>query len=107
MLRLALFLILPLAAAVLLILSPMWNPRLSATQQERAMAIRMTLFTWIMGAVLAVALILLPNKHRVLMLVPVFITAVVIGRVWKRARVRARAEREQQAVDLERMKRVN
>jgi hypothetical protein len=88
------------------VLAPLWDARRSKSQQERAIGFRLTMFTWIIGLLLLLALFIVPNKQRVLMFVPIFMTAVVIGRVWQKARLRARREREQ-AVDLERMKRVN
>jgi hypothetical protein len=106
MLRLALFLLLPLVITGLVVFAPLWNRGLAPSQQERAVAIRMTLFTWVIGAVLAFALLLLPNKQRVLMLVPVFVTAVMVGKLWKRARLRARQQSENPADPLDRMKRV-
>lgn len=86
------------------LLMPLWDSRKTRSEQERAVAIRMTIFAWIVGLVLVGALILLPNKSRVLMLVPVFVTAVVVGKTWRKAKLRARREAE---VDLERMKRAN
>lgn len=106
MLRLALFLLLPLVIAGLVVFAPLWNGALAPSQQERAITIRMTLFTWLIGAVLAFALLLLPNKQRVLMLVPVFVTAVMLGKLWKRARLRARRHTESPPDPLARMKRV-
>ena len=106
MLRLALFLLLPLVITGLVVFAPLWNGGLAPSQQERAVTIRMTLFTWIIGAVLAFALLLLPNKQRVLMLVPVFVTAVMVGKLWKRARLRAREQGGKPVDPLERMKRV-
>lgn len=106
MLKLAVFLIVPVVVTALLVIAPLWNGALSPSQQERAIGIRMTLFTWVMAALLGAALILLPNKSRVLMLVPVFVTAVVLGKIWRRARLRAREEAERPATDIEHMKRV-
>jgi hypothetical protein len=106
MLRLAIFLLLPLVITGLVVFAPLWNGALAPSQQERAITIRMTLFTWIIGAVLAFALLLLPNKQRVLMLVPVFVAAMMLGKLWKRARLRARQQTANPGDPLDRMKRV-
>ena len=93
-----------LAIVLATVLAPLLDARRSRTGQERAVSFRLTMFTWLIGLLLAGALLLVPNKQRVLMFVPIFMIAVVIGKVWRRARLRARRERE---VDLDRMKRVN
>jgi hypothetical protein len=98
----ALFLLLLLAATVLGIILPLFDQRRAPSARERAVAMRLTLFSWLMGLLLAGGLVLLPNKSRVLMLAPIFAIAVITGRVWKNARRRARL-----AVDIERMKRLN
>jgi quinol-cytochrome oxidoreductase complex cytochrome b subunit len=102
--RFLLFLLLPVVLVGLGLFAPMLDARRTRSEQERAVALRMTLFAWLIGLLLLGALILLPNKQRVLMLVPVFVTAVFLGRLWRRVRLRARRDAE---VDLERMKRVN
>lgn len=96
------FILIFLAAVGFGILAPFLDARRSRSQQERSVALRLTLFCWLLGLLLAGALIFLPNKSRVLMLAPVFFLAVITGRVWKNARRRARLD-----VDIERMKRVN
>ena len=106
MFRALLFLLMPMALVTVGVLAPLWDVRRSPSEKERAVTIRLAIFTWMLGLMLALALVLLPNKQRALMLVPIFVTAVVVGRVWRRARRRAQREREE-AVDLEHMKRVN
>ncbi len=72
--------------------------------EERAVAWRMSAFAWMMGLFFITALVFLPNKLRVLMLAPMLLAAVGIGKVWQQARVRARRAA---ALDFERMKRVH
>jgi uncharacterized membrane protein len=103
--RILFFMLLPLVLIGLVVVAPLFDAARSASERERAMTIRMTLFTWLLGGVLLLGLVLLPNKQRVLMMVPAFVIATVIGRVWKRARERLRRERE--APNLDRMKRLN
>jgi hypothetical protein len=55
--------------------------------------------------VLLLGLVLLPNKQRVLMLIPAFFISVVVGKVWKAARRRLR--REGDRPDIDHMKRLN
>ena len=78
----------------------------SSTPQEKALAIRGAAVFWLLGFVFLAALIFLPNKARVLMMLPAFFVAVSLGKAWRNARERLRRE-EQARVDLERMKRVN
>ena len=99
------FLFLPLIVLVALAASlfgPLFDPRRTKSQQERSVSIRLTLFSWMLGALLILALIFSPNKVRVLMMAPVLVVAIGIGRVWKSARERARLAEK---VNLEEMKR--
>jgi hypothetical protein len=97
--------LLPLVLIGLVVAAPFFDAARSADERERAVTIRMTIFTWLLGAVLVLGLVLVPNKQRVLMMVPAFFIATVVGRIWKRARARLRRERE--APNIERMKRLN
>jgi L-asparagine transporter-like permease len=78
----------------------------SRTPQERAFVIRATAICWLVGFLFVLALIFLPNKGRVVMMLPAFFIAVALGKAWRNTRERLRRE-EQQRVDFERMKRVN
>ena len=80
--------------------------RRSVTPEERGMAIRVSAFAWLAGFLFLMAFIFLPNKQRIIMLLPGFIFAVAFARFWRDKRARLRRERDERA-DLERMKRVN
>jgi hypothetical protein len=58
------------------------------------------------GFLLLLAFVFLPNKQRVLMLLPVFFAAVTLAKFWRNSRERLRREQRAQ-VDMERMKRVH
>jgi quinol-cytochrome oxidoreductase complex cytochrome b subunit len=106
-LRTLIFLLLPVVLLGAGLFAPLWDASRSRSDKERALTIRMTIFAWMIGIILVAAMIMMPNKGRVMMLVPVFVAAVLLGRLWKRARVRAQREREEAELDLERMKRAN
>ena len=76
------------------------------TAKERFFAIRASAFTWLVGILLFAAFVFLPNKQRVLMLLPAFVIVVSVAKLWTNARARLRRE-NQERIDLERMKRVN
>ena len=80
--------------------------RRSVTAEERGMAIRVSAFAWLVGFIFLIALIFLPNKQRVIMMLPAFIFAVAFAKFWRDKRARMRRENETR-VNLERMKRVN
>ncbi len=80
--------------------------RRSVTEEERGMAIRVSAFAWLVGFIFLIALIFLPNKQRVIMMLPAFIFAVAFAKFWRDKRARMRRENEER-VNLERMKRVN
>jgi Na+/H+ antiporter NhaD/arsenite permease-like protein len=95
-----------LGVLIYAVLSTHLTVRRSQSEKERAFAIRISAFSWLVGFLLLLAFLFLPNKQRVLMLLPVFFAAVTLAKFWRNSRERLR--REQQArVDLERMKRVN
>jgi hypothetical protein len=52
------------------------------------------------------ALLFLPNKARILLMIPVFFGSIAIARFFRDTRARMRREAEGR-MDLERMKRVN
>ena len=80
--------------------------RRSATAEERGMAIRVSAFAWLVGFLFLLAFVFLPNKQRVIMMLPAFIFAVAFARFWRDKRARLRREHDERA-SLERMKRVN
>jgi len=79
--------------------------RRSTTPQEKAHAIRSAALFWLLGFAFVAALVFLPNRARVFMMLPAFFIAVAVGKGWRNARERLRRQRQSQ-VDLERMKRV-
>lgn len=80
--------------------------RRSVTPEERGMAIRVSAFAWLAGFLFLIAFIFLPNKQRIIMLLPAFIFAVAFAKFWRDKRARMRRENDERA-SLERMKRVN
>jgi len=102
--KIATFLLLGLL--IYAVLSTHFTVRRCQSEKERAFAIRISAFSWLVGFFLLVAFLFLPNKQRVLMLLPVFLAAVTLAKFWRNSRERLRREQQAQ-VDLERMKRVN
>lgn len=80
--------------------------RRSASAEERAIAIRVSAFAWLVGFIFLLAFVFYPGRLRVIMLLPAFIFAVSLARFWRDKRARLRRESEER-VNLERMKRVN
>ena len=80
--------------------------RRSRSDAERFFAMRVALFSWIAGFSFLVALIFLPNKPRVLLMIPLFVLAVTVAKLWRTGRARLRREEEERS-SLDRMKRVN
>jgi FlaA1/EpsC-like NDP-sugar epimerase len=78
----------------------------SRSAQERFFAVRASAFTWLVGIGLVAAFIFLPNRQRILFLLPAFVVVVTVMKFWRNARERLRRE-QQERVDLDRMKRVN
>jgi len=78
----------------------------SRSAQERFFALRASIFTWFGSFLLLMALLFLPNKARVLLLIPIFFGAISVARYFQNTRERLRRQAEGQA-DLDRMKRVN
>jgi len=79
--------------------------RRSSSPQEKALAIRGAAIFWLFGFIFVAALVFLPNRARVFMMLPAFFLAVAVGKGWHNARQRLRRQRQAQ-VDLDRMKRV-
>ena len=78
----------------------------SQTRQERFFAMRASIFSWFLVFLLLAAFVFLPNKARILLLLPVVLGGIAVARFFRDARARLRRE-NQERVDLERMKRVN
>ncbi len=80
--------------------------RRSRSDAERFFAIRLALFAWVAGFVFIAALVFLPNRQRVLLMIPMFFVAVSVAKLWRDGRARLRREHDERD-HLERMKRVN
>ena len=74
---------------------------------QRSWWVRVSIFS-VVGILFLVLFILpLPNKQRLLAIVPAFFLIAVATRVFRAARTRVRNEAAAQRPDLERMKRLN
>ena len=80
--------------------------RRSRSEAERFFAMRVALFSWVAGFAFLVALIFLPNKQRVLLLIPIFVLTVTVAKLWRSGRARLQREEEERG-SIDRMKRVN
>ena len=80
--------------------------RRSTSEAERFFAMRLALFSWVAGFAFLLALLFLPNKQRVLMMIPLFVLSVTVAKLWRTGRARLRRE-EAERGSLDRMKRVN
>ena len=80
--------------------------RRSTSEAERFFAMRLALFSWIAGVGFLVALLFLPNKQRVLLMIPMFVLAVTLAKLWRTGRARLRREEEERG-SIDRMKRVH
>ena len=80
--------------------------RRSTSEAERFFSMRLALFSWLTGLAIVIAFIFLPNKQRVLMMIPVFVLSVSVAKLWRTGRARLRRE-EAERGSLDRMKRVN
>ena len=78
----------------------------TGSAREKALAIRGVAALAVLGLIFVTALIFLPNRGRVMAMLPAFFLAVALGKAWRNSRERLRRA-EQERVDLERMKRVN
>jgi Flp pilus assembly protein TadB len=99
-----------LAAFGLYLLAKRIAPRWTAWQQrsaaERSFALRFTIFSWLLAFIFILAILFLPNKGRVLMLVPVFIVGMSLAKWWQNTRERLRRDAEA-ATSFERARRIN
>ena len=93
-------------AVVALIVWPQIAKFRAGSAAERAFTIRFTAFTWLIAFVFAAGFIFLPNKGRVIMMLPVFLVAVSLAKWWKNSRARPRRE-AQLDTNFERARRVN
>ena len=81
----------------------------TTSAKERSVAIRTAATCWLLGFIFVLGLVFLPDKARVLMMLPAFFLTVSIRRAIQNARAQLRNAQAQQGqpVDLEKMKRVN
>lgn len=87
-------------------LVPRWTAWKSRSPAERSFALRFTIFSWLMAFIFIVAILFLPNKGRVLMLIPVFLTGMSLAKWWQHTRERLRRDAEA-ASSFERARRIN
>lgn len=88
------------------IFSTQRSVRRSRSEAERYFAIRVSAFCWVLGFAFLVALIFLPNRPRILLMLPLFFTVVGLGKLWRNGRARLRSA-EQTVDPLERAKPLN
>ncbi len=102
-------LLLVAALAIALITFVVW-PRLkiwrAGTPAERAFTMRFTIFTWFIGFLFVLGFMFLPDKGRVVMLLPAFIAGVSLTKWWKKSRARLRREARMDT-NFERARRIN
>jgi len=80
--------------------------RRSRSEAERHFALRLAIFSWVTAFVFALALMFLPNRQRVLLMIPLFLVAVSVAKLWRVGRTRLRREHEERD-RFDRMKRIN
>jgi len=73
--------------------------------QEKQFVMRTTLAGWLLGFLLLAAIVFLPTRLLVLLMLPFAAVAMSLVRAWQSTRTRLREERAA-AMDFERMKRV-
>jgi len=99
-----------LGAIVLWLVSPALLRQFVAwkrqSEAQRSFAIRFTAFSWLLAFIFVLALIFLPNKGRVLMLVPIFLAGMTLARWWQSARERLRRRAEEES-GFARARRIN
>jgi hypothetical protein len=78
----------------------------SQTPRERFFVMRVSIFGWFLVFLLLLAIVFLPGKALILLLLPVVLGGISVARFLRDARARLRRANEER-VDLERMKRVN
>lgn len=78
----------------------------SQTVEERAFTVRTSIFSWFVGFLLLTAILFLPFRALILLLLPVGFGVITMAKFLRDARMRLRRE-QQERVNLERMKRAN
>ena len=80
--------------------------RRSRSEAERHFALRLALFSWVAAVGFLIALMFLPNRQRVLLMIPIFLVATTVAKLWRDGRSRLRREHEERD-RFDRMKRIN
>jgi hypothetical protein len=80
--------------------------RRSRSEAERAFAVRLALFSWVAAFGFFIALMFLPNRQRVLLMIPIFLVVTTVAKLWRNGRSRLRREDEERD-RFDRMKRIN
>jgi Na+/H+ antiporter NhaD/arsenite permease-like protein len=62
----------------------------SQSEEERSVAIRFTIFSWVLAFIFVTAALFLPNKGRVILLLPLFLIGATLARWWQNTRDRIR-----------------
>jgi len=73
---------------------------------QRSFTVRFTMFSWVLAFLFVGALLFLPNKGRVIMLVPVFLAGATLAKWWQTSRERLRREADADA-NFARARRIN
>jgi uncharacterized membrane protein len=74
--------------------------------RERTLAMRGALAFWLIGFLFVLALVFLPNKARVISLIPMFLLAGAVIKAYRNSKAQLRAARQAQ-VDFDKIKRAN
>jgi hypothetical protein len=77
-----------------------------ATAIQRSWLVRLSLFALVGLALTGLALVPLPNKHRLVALVPIFFLVTAVIRIYKSGRARTGLAK-QPPQDIDRMKRIH
>ncbi|MEQ1859928.1 MAG: hypothetical protein ABMA13_08330 [Chthoniobacteraceae bacterium] len=99
---------------ILIILAPLvwlawktWNfVQSGGSLRERAVALRGAIAFWLIGIIVLIGFVFTPMPFKLLLVIPAFLVAGSVGKAFRDARNRLRAEESGRA-DLEKMKRIN
>ncbi len=99
-----------LAAVALWLIVPRLLRKFAAwknqSEAERSFTVRFTAFSWMLAFAFVVAILFLPTKGRVLMLVPVFLAGMSLAKWWQNSRARLRRDAAATS-NFERARRIN
>ncbi len=77
------------------------------SRSQRSWWVRVSIFSAFALLLLVTLILPLPNKQRLLAIVPAFFLVAIAGRVFRAGRARIREEEAARKPDIERMKRLN